>query len=116
MNSFKTARLRLLLLSSTWLLLLSGNDAFAQTKVTGTINVRTSALAQEATVTVKNTHRYTVANEEGRFTIEASANEVVVINMTGNVKKEVTIGKSNTVKVKLSVNSSQINVSQTSKG
>jgi TonB-dependent starch-binding outer membrane protein SusC len=107
MKSSKTTRLRLLLLWIVCLLLHIGNNAFAQTKVIGKIiNERTSAPTSGATITVKNTTRTAVADEEGRFTIDASAGEVLVITMVGYVKKEITIGKTNTIQVKLSESSS----------
>jgi TonB-dependent starch-binding outer membrane protein SusC len=109
MRVSKTIRLRLLLLWSLGLLLLSGNDAFAQTKINGTIvNERTLAPSAGATITVKNTNRSAVANEAGKFTIDASPGEVLVITMVGYAKKEVTIGKNNVIQVKLSENSAQL--------
>lgn len=109
MKSSKTTRFRLLLLWSVSFLLLVANNAFAQTKVIGKIiNERTSAPAAGATITVKNTNRTAVADEEGRFTIDASAGDVLVITMVGYVRKEVTVGKSNTIQVKLSESSSTL--------
>lgn len=109
MKSSKTTRLRLLLLWSTFLLLLAGNDAFAQTKITGKIiNERTAAPTAGATITVKNTNRYTVADEAGRFTIEVSTGDVLVITMVGYLKKEVAVGKNTSIQVKLSEMVSQL--------
>lgn len=109
MKSSKTIHLRLLLLWGIFLLLLAGNDAFAQTKVSGKIiNQRTSAPAQGATITLKNTDRSTMADEAGRFTIEASNGDVVIITMVGYVKKEVVVGKSNLLEVKLIESASQL--------
>lgn len=109
MKSSKTTRLRLLLLWGIFLLLLAGNDAFAQTKITGRIiNERTSAPAAGATVTVKKTNRSVVADEAGRFTIEAATGEVLVITMIGYQKEEVAVGKNNYIQVKLSESVSQL--------
>ncbi|HEV8285904.1 MAG TPA: TonB-dependent receptor [Chitinophagaceae bacterium] len=103
MKSSKTTRLCLLLLWGIGLLLLTDYDAFAQTKVSGKIiNERTSAPTPGATITVKNTSRTVVADEAGGFVIEASSGDVLVITMVGYVKKEVTVGKSNSIQVKLS--------------
>lgn len=109
MKSSKTTRLRLLLLWSVCLLLLIGNNAFAQTKVSGTIvNERTLAPTVGATITVKNTSRTAVANEAGKFTIDASPGEVLEITMVGYAKKEVTVGKNNVIQIKLSESSAQL--------
>jgi TonB-linked SusC/RagA family outer membrane protein len=109
MKLSKTTRLRLLLLWGTLLLLLAGNNAFAQTKIIGKItNERTSAPASGATIVVKNTNRTTVADEAGRFTIDAATGDVLVISMIGYVQKEVTVGKNNSVEVKLTESASQL--------
>jgi TonB-dependent starch-binding outer membrane protein SusC len=110
MKSNKTTRLLKLLL---WVILavpLVSTSAFAQTsKVTGKIiNERTSAPAAGATVTVKKTDRSTMADEAGKFTIAASTGDVLVITMVGYVKKEVVVGKSNVIEVKLIESSSQL--------
>jgi TonB-dependent starch-binding outer membrane protein SusC len=111
MKSNKTIRLRLLLLWSTGLLLLAGNNAFAQTtKVSGRIiNERTSAPTPSATVTIKNTGRSTMADEAGKFTIAAATGDVLVITMVGYLKKEVVVGKNNVIlQIKLAETSSQL--------
>jgi TonB-dependent starch-binding outer membrane protein SusC len=109
MKSSKTTRLRLLLQWGIFLLLLVGNDAFAQTKVSGKIiNERTSAPASGATITVKKSNRSTVADEAGGFIIDASTGDVLVITMVGYVKKEITIGKNNVIQVKLTESASQL--------
>jgi TonB-dependent starch-binding outer membrane protein SusC len=103
MKSIKTTRLPLLLLGGIITLLLGTVTAFAQTaKVSGTIiNERTSTPASGATVTVKNTNRYAVSDEKGRFTIEASPNDVLIITIIGFQRKEVVVGNSTTIDVKL---------------
>jgi hypothetical protein len=109
MKSSKTNRLPLLLLWGTFLLLLISNNALAQTRITGTvINERTLAPATGATITVKNTNRSAVADEAGRFTVEAANGDVLVITMVGYLKKEVTVGKNNDIQVKLSEIVSQL--------
>lgn len=103
MKSIKTIRLRLLLIWSVFAVSLLCSSAFAQTaKVSGTIiNERTSVPAAGATITVKNTKRSTTADADGRFTIEASVGDVLVITMIGYVKKEVVVDKNTTIEVKL---------------
>src|SRR5215212_10093550 len=109
MKSSKTIRLRLLLLWSTCLLLLARNDAFAQTKIIGrVINERTAAPASGATIAIKKTNRTSVADDAGRFTIDGSTGDVLVITMVGYAQKEVTVGKSNSVEVKLTESAGQL--------
>jgi TonB-linked SusC/RagA family outer membrane protein len=103
MKPIKTTRLRLLLL---WVFITSSlisTQAFAQTaKVTGTItNERTAAPASGATIIVKNTNRSAIANSTGRFTIDASPGEVLVITMTGFLSTEVVVVKDKIIEVKL---------------
>ncbi|MEO6723596.1 MAG: carboxypeptidase-like regulatory domain-containing protein, partial [Ferruginibacter sp.] len=110
MKSSKTIRLRLLLLWGTGLLLFAGNNAFAQTKVSGKIiNERTLAPTPAATVTIKNTSRFAVADQAGTFSIDASTGDVLVITMIGYLKKEVVIGKNTvSIQVKLAETSSEL--------
>src|SRR5438034_10102392 len=93
MRPTKTIHLLSLLLWSI-IISLAGTTAYAQTsRVSGTVIIeRTSAPAVGATITVKNTHVFTVADQAGKFTIEASSGSVLIITMVGHVKKEVVIG------------------------
>jgi TonB-linked SusC/RagA family outer membrane protein len=102
MKSNKTIRLLSLLLCGIVALLLN-ISAFAQTsRVSGTITRQgASAPASGATIFVKNTSRSATADAEGKFSIEASAGEVLVITMVGYQKTEVVVDKSNTVNVRL---------------
>ncbi|MEO7043694.1 MAG: carboxypeptidase-like regulatory domain-containing protein, partial [Ferruginibacter sp.] len=111
MQPTKTSRFPLLLL---WSIMISfaGTTAYAQTsRVTGTvINERTTAPAEGATITVKNTNVFTVADRAGKFSIEAASGNVLVITMIGHVTKEVIIGKNTgNILVKLAEMSSQLN-------
>jgi TonB-dependent starch-binding outer membrane protein SusC len=109
MKLSKTIRLRLLPLWGIFLLVLAGNNAYAQSKIIGRIiNERSSAPAAGATVAVKKTNRTTVADEAGRFTIDAATGDVLVITMVGYVPKEVTVGKNNSVEVRLTESASQL--------
>ncbi len=104
MKSIKTNRLRLPMLLCVFSVILVSTTAYAQTKkVSGTvINQRNSAPAAGATIIVKNTNRSTIADENGKFTIDASNGDVLVITMIGFERKEVVVGNSNTIKVRLS--------------
>ena len=110
MKSTKTIRLRLLLLWGIISVFLVSTNAFAQTtKISGTIiNQRTSPRLSGATITVKNTNRSTVADEHGKFTIEASTGDVLIITMVGYSEKRSVVGKSSTIEVKLTENAVQL--------
>lgn len=102
MYSTKTIRLRLLLL---WgVLALLSITAFSQTeKVSGIIiNQRTSAPIPGATISLKGGNRVAVADDAGRFTIEASSGDVLVITIVGYTKREIVVDKNKTIEVKLS--------------
>ena len=94
MYSTKTIRLRLMLLWGIFPLLMLSVPAFSQTeKVSGTItNQRNSAPIPGATITLKGTDRFTVADDAGRFSIEASAGQVLVVTIIGYTKQEIVIG------------------------
>ena len=82
MYSTKTIRLRLLLLGGVFFMTLLSTTAFSQTeKVSGTItNQRNSAPIPGATITLKGTERFTVADEAGKFSIDASTGQVLVVD------------------------------------
>ena len=94
MKSSKTIRLTSALLWGIFSVFLVSTNTFTQTaKVSGTIiNQRTSAPATGATITVKNSNRSSVADDAGRFTIEASAGDVLVISSVGFTSQEVKVG------------------------
>lgn len=94
MKSTTTIRLRSVLLWGISFLLLLSTTAFAQTtKVSGTvINQRTSTPVPGASITVKGASRSAVADETGRFTIEASSGEVLEITSVGYSAQEVKVG------------------------
>lgn len=109
MKRAKTIRLRLkLLLSILLLLLITSTNSYAQTKISGTVvNQQTAAPITGATITVKNTKRFAVANETGLFSIEATMGEVLIITAVGFESKEVKIGASQ-LKIQLQESFSQL--------
>ncbi len=110
MKPTKTIRLLSLLLWGMFIFL-AGTTAYSQTsRVSGTVIIeRTSGPAVGATITVKNTNVFTVADQSGKFSIEAASGKVLVITMIGHVKKEVVIGKNTgNMLVKLAEISSQL--------
>ena len=102
MKFSKTTRLRLLLLWGIATVCLVSTNAFAQTaKINGTIiNQRTSTPVSGATVAVKNTNRSTMTDDAGKFTIDASTGQVLVITSVGFAPQEATVGAGE-VKVQL---------------
>ncbi len=94
MKSSKTIRLTSALLWGIFAVFLVNKNAYAQTtKVSGTvINQRTAAPVAGATVAVKNTTRSSVADEAGRFTIEASSEDVLEITSVGYSAQEIKAG------------------------
>ncbi|WP_343691575.1 TonB-dependent receptor [Chitinophaga sp.] len=93
MKLARIIRLRILLLWGTMMFLALSKNTFAQTaKVNGTItSQQSSGPVPGASVTVKNTRTATVADETGKFTINASIGDVLVITSIGFVAKEVKI-------------------------
>lgn len=94
MKSTKTICLRSLLLWGILFVFLISTNTFAQTTtVKGTIvSQRTSEPVAGATVTVKNTSRTAVADMAGKFSINASTGEVLVITSIGFATREATVG------------------------
>ncbi|RYF89768.1 MAG: SusC/RagA family TonB-linked outer membrane protein, partial [Chitinophagaceae bacterium] len=90
MKPSKTIRLQSLLLLGVLFVLLISTNVFAQTaRVSGTVtNQNGNAPVRGATVTVKNTSRSAVADDAGRFTIDASADDVLVITSIGYAPQE----------------------------
>ncbi|NLU95366.1 TonB-dependent receptor [Chitinophaga sp. Ak27] len=103
-------RARILPLLGILLGFLSSTSLFAQTiKVTGrVINKGTAAAIPGATVTLKNTNRFAITDEAGKFAIDASTGNTLVITIVGYQKKEVVINKSAAIDVALTENISQL--------
>jgi TonB-linked SusC/RagA family outer membrane protein len=110
MKSTKTIRLRSLLLWGILFLTLLPPHVFAQTAtVTGTIvNQRTSAPVAGASIMVKNADRFVVADNTGKFAIQASSGNVLVISMIGYRSVEVPVGNRNTIEVRLTETALQL--------
>jgi TonB-linked SusC/RagA family outer membrane protein len=87
---------------------LLSQQAFAQSKVSGTIiNQKNSAPLAGATVSVKNTTRSTSTDDAGRFSIEAAQGDVLVITSVGFVPQEIKVG-SGAIRVQLSEGDNQM--------
>lgn len=110
MKSTKVIRSRILPLLGVLLGFLFSINLSAQTiKISGTIiSQSNSTPVPGATVTVKNTNRFAITDETGRFTIDASTGNVLIITMIGYQRKEVVVDKSSSLEVKLAENISQL--------
>ena len=108
MKSSKTTRLCTLLLWGIYTIFLS-TTTFAQTaKVSGTItNQRTAVPVPGATIKVKNTNRAAVADEAGKFNIDASNGDVLVITSVGYASQEVKV-TAGSISVHLNESASQM--------
>lgn len=95
MKSTKTICLRSLLLWGFLFVFLISTNTYAQTTtVRGTIvSQRTAEPVAGATVTVKKTSRTAVADMAGKFAINASPGEVLVITSIGFATQEATVGE-----------------------
>ncbi|GAA3954965.1 SusC/RagA family TonB-linked outer membrane protein [Chitinophaga oryziterrae] len=101
--------MQILLLLGILLGFLSSIHLSAQTiKISGrTINKSNSTPVPGATVTLKGTNRFTITDEAGKFTIDASTGSVLVITMIGYQKKEV-VAKTTSLEVEMTENISQL--------
>lgn len=77
-------------------------SAFSQNgTIKGTITDATGGGIPGAAIKIKGTNLGTSTDADGKFAIVAKAGDVLVISSTGFAKKEITIGKSTTLNIKL---------------
>lgn len=109
MKSTKMIRLRILPLLGILLGFLSSINLSAQTtKIGGRITTKgKSTPVPGATVTLKNTSRFAITDENGRFTIDAATGSVLVVSMIGYQKKEIVV-KTTFVEIEMTDNISQL--------
>ena len=91
--------LRLFLL---FFLLVSTAAAFSQT-VTGTVTDADKNPISKASVQVKGTNRAVLTDNAGKFSIVASANDILVITYVGYISSEVSLNGRQSVNVALTV-------------
>jgi len=78
------------------------NVAFAQSRVSGTVTSSDDGSAiPGVTVQVKGTNKGTQTDVNGKFSIEASSNEVLQFSFIGLMPKEVAVGNKSTINVTL---------------
>ncbi|SHM50368.1 TonB-linked outer membrane protein, SusC/RagA family [Chitinophaga jiangningensis] len=97
MKSTKIIRTRLLFLWAIMLMLTMSEKSFAQAgKISGTItSQQTSLPVSAASVAVKGAKTAVIADETGKFTINASTGDILVISSVGFIPKEVKVTSNN---------------------
>ncbi|MFT3679254.1 MAG: TonB-dependent receptor [Ferruginibacter sp.] len=82
--------------------LLASNVRAQTNKITGVVSdTKTSTPLAGATVTVKGTSKSVVTDEAGRFTIDATPADMLVITFTGRAIKEIKAGATPELKIQL---------------
>ncbi|THU40172.1 TonB-dependent receptor [Niastella caeni] len=106
---------RTLLWSFAWCLLIA-QDSQAQEK-NGKIKITGKIIASsdnkplsDASISIPGTSAITISDINGQFTIDARPGDKLVISMIGYMQKEVKIGKSNTLEVRLEQNTVMLDV------
>ncbi len=88
----------------------AGNNVFAQQlTVTGTITDTKGVTIPAVSVQIKGTTTGTVADINGKYTIKASAGQVLTFKSIGYTDKEVTVGTSAVINVTLADANAQLN-------
>jgi TonB-dependent starch-binding outer membrane protein SusC len=80
-----------------------GNESFQQEqrKITGTVVDASGAALPGVSILVKGTSTGTVTDLDGKFSIIAGSNDVVVFTFIGYTSQEITVGSNNVLDVKL---------------
>ena len=91
-------------------LLLACTDALlAQARVvTGTVKDSDGAALVGVTVLVKNTTTGALTNAEGKYSISAGSNDVLVFSFVGYAAQEITVGTRTTIEVTLATDVEQL--------
>lgn len=79
-----------------------------QRQISGTVNDAEGAPLSGVTVAVKTTSRGASTDDNGRFTIQAAQGEVLVFSYLGFDSREMTVGTSNTINVRLEKNTAAL--------
>ena len=78
-------------------------------RVTGTVRDSSGAALPGVSINVKGTNRFTVTNNDGRFTIEASDNAILVLSMVGFESREIQANQSNLGEIVLQAHVANLN-------
>lgn len=77
----------------------ANGNTFQQNAIQGKVIDETGIVLRGVTIRVKGTNRGAVTDKEGKFSIMANQNEVLVFSLIGYGKKEVTVGASTTLDI-----------------
>jgi TonB-linked SusC/RagA family outer membrane protein len=94
------------LLFSLSLILFFSVAAMAQT-VTGTVTDAANKPVAGVTVTVKGTNRATVTNDQGNFSINAAATDVLVLSSVGFSTQEIPVNRRSSITINMAAGSGQ---------
>lgn len=96
-------------LAGFMLLLFTALTASAQVNVSGTVTSAEDGLGLPmATVAVKGTSKSVSTDLDGKYSIKASANDVLVFTYVGFASKEITVGNQTVIDAKLSTSATQL--------
>lgn len=84
------------------------NEIAQQNTVTGKIVDAKGEAVPAVTVNVKGTTRSSISNENGLFTIQANETDILVFSSIGFITKEVLVGNTKSLNIKLETSSSNI--------
>jgi TonB-dependent starch-binding outer membrane protein SusC len=82
-------------------LMLTSAALYAQQVITGTVKDDTGATMPGVSVLIKGTSNGTAADGEGKFSIQAGENDILVISFIGYKTREVAVGKQTSIDVML---------------
>lgn len=87
----------------------NAQDKSIERKLTGKVYSTTDERPlTDVTVLIKGTNVYTSTNSEGQFVINAKTGDILVVARIGYFSKEVAVGKTNTIELKLEENSADL--------
>lgn len=84
-------------------------SSFAQQRITGTVTGTNGQAVAGATVQVKGSTRATATDAEGRFTIQAPDNAVLVFSSVGFAEQEVALGGKTTLSISMTGSGQNMN-------
>src|SRR5689334_8080144 len=90
------------------IIMLFAQQALAQTAVTGQVTDANGLPVPGATIKIKNSRSGTTAGSDGRFSINAASNAVLVISAVGFETKEIAIKGSTAVAAQLNIDTRAI--------
>ncbi|MEM9831292.1 MAG: TonB-dependent receptor [Bacteroidota bacterium] len=87
----------------------SSDDAVAALPISGTVTDETGAPLPGATILVKGTNNGTITDMDGKFTIEAEADDILTISFVGFLSVEISVNGQSSITVQLESDAAQLN-------